>query len=127
MLAGEFRKAVERERMRQRIFTIRRCGRAVEDVIGADRYEDHVALARERRRASDRNAVDFERALGLGLATVDVVERRRVHQEVGTKPVERVAEVDAAFERELLVGRSLDIAIVPPAPDRRSELTGAAN
>jgi len=84
--------------MRSVAFAIRRVRAPVEDVVCTDRQEDGSRVARETSSPTDRDGVDFKRSRQLRLASIRIVKRRRIHQHVGTNPIERLAEPFGIFE-----------------------------
>src|SRR5580704_3080428 len=106
---------------------VRRLLRTIEDVVGAERYERDVRIARRSRRLANGDGVDLESARGFGLAQIDVVKGGRVHENVRSNSPQRVAQPFTLLDCELGVRRRDDFTIHPTLPNGRPELPGTAN
>ncbi len=112
--------------MRRIAFAIRPLGGAVEDVVGADRKELDVTVARQPRHAIDGGRVDGERALGNLLAAIHVMKCGAVDQQVGIAAFDRRRDCVRIFDVDVGVRRGGDVPIGPPAANLRAELSVAA-
>ena len=88
VLAGELGERVDRARGGHVVLAVGLVAAPVEDVVGREVHEPR----RAQRQLAHGADVDRPRLVGLGLAHVDVVERRAVEDDVGLDLVERAVQ-----------------------------------
>ena len=127
VLAGELRERIHAARAGRVVLGIRPAARAVEHVVRAQMDQPSARLLAVLGETLDRPRVDRERAVLVGLAHLDVVERRAVEDQLGAERVERPPDGLVIADVELRSRRRGDIT---PAREQlldvRRELTAAA-
>ena len=112
MLASQFGDAVDIQRSWGIVLDVGAPFAAVKNIVGADMHENRARLPRHHGKVSGSERVDRECLLGLALAGLDVVHRRRVDDELGPEVSERSRDRIEVSDFDVRVGQLGDIVAV---------------
>ena len=126
--SGQFRFAIDADRIRFVFFGVRFGFLAIEHVIGAEVNQLRVLLAADACENARRFGVNQKSAVALGLAKIDIRERRSVDQHVEIRRVQFLAQIVQIRQIKLGVIKAGNVEFVLIFPhERRAESPARAN
>ena len=92
LFSRKLRFAVSADRLRLILFCVRRAFLPIENVIGAEVDELRAFLTAKIREDARRFGINQKRAIALGLASIDIRERRGVNQHIESQRAQLLAQ-----------------------------------